>query len=73
MRKMKDGSRLPWELVRGACGSPDLWRLEVPGGWLVTFAPAGAAGDVIGNPTFLPDPKHEWDHHWCLDASTVVK
>lgn len=55
--------RLPWERVHGADGSPDLWRLAVPGGWLVSFTPK------IGSPTFFPDPEHDWNHEWCLDTT----
>jgi len=69
MARMKDGSRLPWEVVFSTGAHPHLWRLEVPGGWLVAvYSELGAR-----NLTFLPDPKHEWDHHWCLDTTAPAK
>lgn len=51
--------------------NPVLWRLRVPGGWIVQSANlmqqegdiVGAAENVIINQAlvFYPDPEHKWD------------
>lgn len=45
---------------------PAVWRVKVPGGWLVMIAEWNIesnlrAVDVATSMTFIPDPEHEWD------------
>ncbi len=42
----------------------DMWRTEVPGGWIVL----AQAGDGLGT-TFYPDPEHKWRRGVETDAS----
>ena len=64
--------RLPWERIdSGNNGNEEygqwiLFRLKVPGGWLVrimsdsnTGAPIGGMGSGAGL-TYIPDPGHTW-------------
>ncbi len=45
----------------------NLYRLKVPGGWLVRYADTcRSSGNTIGEVSsicFYPDPKHEWSWH----------
>lgn len=62
---------LKWHFVRGIQKLHGHWeghhglnllRAQVPGGWLVAGIVDGdhpGVGSVA--PTFVPDPKHEWD------------
>jgi hypothetical protein len=43
-----------WEIV--AKSKPRIYRLNVPGGWLVTVS-----GGLSFPVTFYPDPEHEWN------------
>ncbi len=55
---------IPWELIGSALlkikgrelNQFRTFRMQVPGGWLVTTF--GSGGHVAQ--TFLPDPNHEW-------------
>jgi hypothetical protein len=48
-----------WESVEG---SDTIFRLSVPGGWLVKYCVLGGFdGEQIScSITFYPDPKHSW-------------
>ena len=40
-------------------------RLRTPGGWLVRTAVGlkDGSAEIQMGVAFVPDPKHEWDHH----------
>ena len=40
-------------------GYGEMRRAKIPGGWLVTWCPAGVTEGT--GLTFVPDPQHEWD------------
>jgi hypothetical protein len=55
----------PWERIEfdkpadDAKGPADLFRLKVPGGWLVT--PGWGSGSPVSPLTFVADAKWEWE------------
>jgi hypothetical protein len=40
----------------------ELWRLQVPGGWLILESGQSSLQRAgVGGVCFLPDPNHEWE------------
>jgi len=53
--------KIPIDLARGEKleGFEEIYRTEVPGGWLVVLKQNAA--EQLGGLCFVPDPEHEWD------------
>lgn len=55
---------LEWESVGKQKREPGLcsnvYRAQVPGGWLVWACQLGTGGGGPGGLTFVPDPRHAW-------------
>jgi hypothetical protein len=60
-----DEHREPLESARDGDGLRhyrELWRLHVPGGWLILESGQSSLQRAgVGGVCFLPDPNHEWD------------
>jgi len=64
---MKRRKHFKWKKVGGAgrldwLGAGGLYRLKVPGGWLVRYHDSGFAALFPSDAmTFVPDPEYEWN------------
>ncbi|MBD89184.1 MAG: hypothetical protein CL940_02465 [Deltaproteobacteria bacterium] len=60
-----DASGNPQQSARDSDGERhyrELWRLKVPGGWLILESGQSSLQRAgVGGVCFLPDPNHDWD------------
>ena len=60
-----DERGLPQQSARDSDGERhyrELWRLKVPGGWLILESGQSSLQRAgVGGVCFLPDPNHDWD------------